>query len=133
MKRAFVWMSLSLCLGAMAPHPSHAQIIRGGTIPVHDHHDWLRHLVASLQALLQAGDSDQRVEVMVTTLIRALYQVQYPLGDFEAELAGMSEAAGPRPMTARNLDYLHENLQAQMKILYPGYSAFGTPVYPDAY
>src|SRR5262245_49403210 len=110
MKRAFVWMSLSLWLGAMAPHPCHAQIIGGGPIPVYDHQNWLRNLITSLQMLLQVGNSNQEVEMMVTNLIRALYQVQYPLGDFEAELAAMSETAGPRPMTARNLDYLHENL-----------------------
>src|SRR5262245_61239831 len=98
MKRLFVLMSITLLLWAMAlPCTSQAQLIPGGgAIPVYDNRNWLRNLITSLQMILQVGNSNQEVDMMITNLINAVYQPQYPLIEFEAGLAGASESAGPR-------------------------------------
>jgi hypothetical protein len=91
----------------------------------------LRNLITSLQMLLQVGNSNREVTMMVQNLLQALGQPAYPLLDFEVELVRRSERAGPRPFSARNLDYWQDDGQPVLKAHYPGYLPFEEPIYPD--
>jgi conjugal transfer/entry exclusion protein len=121
-----------LLLTAMAlfiPHSSEAQErIFGAGDTVFDPSNFIRNTVTAAQMVqqvkqmvLQVKNSDNEVQMMLQNLLTALDQRYYPLDTYYALLLAEEGKAGPRPGSARTLDYTHGDLQPTALDMYSGF------------